>query len=345
VQTDPKGVYRIYAFLVTYGEILHNDDAAAEMIIAPTDSHLQSRYNPSAFSPIVVIKNIGKNSLKTVEIKYGFEGQNELSQTWNGNLGFLQKDTVVLEKIPDWNKIENSSAKFYFELVNPNGTADPTPQNNTFAETCTKPIIFTQNKLYFAFKTNKKPKQTSWKLTDARGEILYSIDADTLKASKTYSADMNLANGTYCLSLYDSNGDGLGWWANNDGNGSAKLQYFDETGKLKTLYNFNVDFGNFVNFWFAVNEYSRPLSQNAKKGEVPIFPNPASEEIFLDLTNIDGQNLSVLITDLAGNVMLEQPVNRLKINRIGVQGFNSGIFLTVIKDAKKRVANGKFIKK
>ncbi|MDR0829689.1 MAG: T9SS type A sorting domain-containing protein [Prevotellaceae bacterium] len=345
VKADPNGVYRMYAFLVTYGEILQNNDAAAEMIIAPNSDPNQRRYNPSAFSPIVVIKNLGKNNLKSVEIKYGFEGTDEISQTWNGDLGFLQKDTVVLTKIPDWNKIEGNSAKFFFELINPNGTADPTQYNNALSVKCEKPLVFTQNELYFAFKTNKKPKETSWQLTDIYGNTLYSVDADTLKSTKSYSCDFKLANGTYCLTIADKDGDGLAWWANTDGSGSAKLQYFNEEGSLKTLYTFEPDFGSFINLWFAVNEFSQRGVQNPQKGEVPIFPNPANDEIYLDLTKIDGQNLSVIITDIAGKVIIAQSVNKLQINRIGVQGFNSGLFFAAIKDGKKRVASGKFIKK
>lgn len=345
VQSDPNGVYRMYAFLVTYGETHQDDDVSAEMIISPTVDPNQRRHNPSAFSPIVVIKNIGKNSLENVEIKYGFEGQEELSHTWSGNLGFLQKDTVILTKVPDWNGIDGNTAKFYFELVNPNGTTDPTQYNNALSAKCTKPLTFTQNEIAFALRTNRAPRETFWQLTNVSNSVLYAALSDTLAANRLYTTRMNLPNGTYCLTIYDKGGDGLAWWANDDGTGTARLQYFENGSTTpRTLHNFETDFGSFINLWFAINSFSQSPVVDVRESRVLFFPNPAKEEIFIDLTGMDGQNLSLIITDITGKTVLTQPVNRLAINRIDIQNFNSGIYFTAIMKGTKRIASNKFIK-
>ena len=345
IQSYPYGVYRMTSYLVTYSDILHENDAQADMIISPTDDPNQRRYNPSGFKPVVVFENIGKNKMTSATINYGFEGGEIFTQTWNGSLSFLQKDTIQLEKVPDWNKIDGKSAVFYFEIASVNGHPDATPYNNRISSKCTKPLLITQNNLRFAFTTNKRPKETSWQLTDINGKVLYEAKTDTLVASKTYNTDISLKDGTYCISLYDTGGDGLGFWNNTAaGNGSAKLQYFNDAGKPTTLYAFNIDFGLFSKFWFAVNKFSENFNTSiVGKGQVGTFPNPADNFVYIDCTNIDGENLTAVFYDFLGKKVLEAPIQPLNFNKIDIQSLNSGVNIILIKDGKKQIARSKVI--
>ncbi|PID94984.1 MAG: hypothetical protein CSA89_00010 [Bacteroidales bacterium] len=347
VESDPYGVYRITSYLVTYSDISNKDDVEADMIITPTDDLNQRRMNPSAFAPIVVIKNNGSNILKNATIVYGFEGQEPLKFEWSGNLAFLQKDTVVLKQIPDWNRVEGQKAKFFFEVKAPNGNTDPTPYNNRLNSTCSKPAVYNKGEMLFRFVTNKRPKETYWKLTDISGNVVYSADADTLRASKAYYYNMKLNSGTYCLSLYDTNDDGLSFFANNAGNGNAQLSYFDNDKKKNVVaYRFNPVFGSFVHHWFAINNFSNNIvldQTDVSEGVLRVFPNPSSGSIMLNLVSVEGDDLKAIISDIVGKTVLEVTLESESVNTINVSTLHNGAYTVLVKDGKTKIATGKFI--
>ncbi|MDR1460011.1 MAG: hypothetical protein LBI60_07330, partial [Bacteroidales bacterium] len=194
---DPyKGVYHAYIFLVTYGDNNHTDDVAAETIIAPTDNPLYSRDNPTAGNPVIVIKNIGSNPLTTVEIKYGFKNGTTHSYHWQGNLPFLETETITLP-VPDWDEVANVDEKvFQFEVINPNGQTDPTPYNNKQASSFVMPPSLNSGLFQFEFTTNYAPAETSWKLYTTYGSVLYQ-SPPSMAANMTYTTAMNLQDGSY----------------------------------------------------------------------------------------------------------------------------------------------------
>jgi hypothetical protein len=345
VQSDVNGVYRFYSYLTTYGNINQTDDTEAEIIISPTDDKLQTRFNPSCITPKIVIKNIGSNSLKTAEIKYGFTNSSNIySYNWEGNIEFLHTDTVLLPII-DWNSVETTKAEFFFEIINPNGKTDATPYNNRLTAVCSKPVIFKYNDIRFIFKTNKKPKETTWKLTDAYGKVLYKNE-ENMTASTEYATDMALKDGSYQLYIFDTGGNGFSYWNNNDGAGKAVLQYFDKTSETyKNLHSFKGDFGDFVQLEFAINKFSTPYPkiQLTEGKELGFYPNPAKNELNVDLLSIDGNNLVAEIYDFQGKKLFEQAVSPLAYNSIPIGTLTNGVYFISVKEDKKQMGRGKFI--
>lgn len=352
IESDPYGYYCMTSYLVTYGDILQENDVEAEQIIAPTTKPNFRRLNPSAFSPIVVIKNIGAKPLTSANISYGFVGGEPLSFEWKGNLPFMQTATIELPEIPDWNKVTGSSAQFYFELSQPNGEADPTPYNNRMESRAEKPQIVKSNNFTLSMKTNKKPRETYWQITDIAGNVVQEISPDTLKASTSYDKSFTLPNGTYCLTYYDKAGNGLGWWANNDGKGTSNLRYVDEKGNARNLLTLNVDFGSYYKFWFVVNEFSidkttvggTAIARAEENKSMSISPNPVSgNTIKLDISGISGENLNALVYDYLGQLLVETAVGTDKNNTLDISYLTSGVYSVVLKDGKKQISSGKFI--
>ncbi|MDR2854315.1 MAG: hypothetical protein LBV31_03300, partial [Prevotellaceae bacterium] len=220
IQQKSDGNYRTAIYLATYGAINHQADVSAEDIIAPTNNPFQLRYNPTCGQPIVVIKNIGADILNTLEIQYGF-GDSIYTFNWSGELAFMQLDTVVLP-LPDWNEVQGQTGTFTYTLLNPNGQTDPTPYNNAQSSHFSTPLKLSVNALGFYFKTNKSPAETTWKLYDVQGNVLFQNG--TMAANTVYSTSMPLANGSYKLALYDAGNDGFDFWANNDGTGIAQIR-------------------------------------------------------------------------------------------------------------------------
>jgi hypothetical protein len=339
VEPDEHGSYRTFIYLVTYGAIKQTDDAAAEMIIAPTDNPLQLRYNPTCGEPIVVIKNLGSNPLNTVDIHYGLNDGSIYTYSWQGDLGFLEKDTVVLPR-PDWNEVQGTTGEFWFELLNPNGRkGDPTPYNNKLTSSFKMALVITWNAIQFCFKTNHAPEETTWKLYDVNGNLLYENEPDML-ANQTYIKDFSLANGSYKLCLYDSGDDGLYFYPY----GTKGSAYLRRPNFMSALYRFEPEFGRFTQLYFAVNEYSElgtKIVANIK--DFTVFPNPAHSILYLDMSDIHGKKLSAEIYDLSGEKVMSVPVPQLQVNKIEIDNLSSGTYLIVIKGGNRQIAKNKFI--
>lgn len=347
VENDNYGVYRITSYLVTYGDINNADDVEASLIISPTTDPQQRRHNPSAFSPIVVIKNLGSNNLTFAVINYGFEGGELLQYEWKGSLAFLEQDTVTLYKIPDWNAIQGNTAKFYFEITMPNGVADPTPYNNRLESVCEKPTIVNANNFIVSLTTNRRPQETYWQITDVNGNIVASVAPESLTASKTFENEINLPDGTYCLSYYDTAEDGLGWWANQSqvGAGNSSFFYIDDNGQRQRIFSLNPDFGAYFRYWFVANKFSN-VSENGGgivDKNISVYPNPSSDVININLAGIAGENLTADIYSPMGSRLKTISLTSNSNIEVDVKELSNGVYNIVVRNNKQHIASGKFI--
>jgi hypothetical protein len=288
-----------------------------------------------------VIKNLGSNPLSTVDIRYGLNGGSMYTYSWQGDLGFLEKDTVVLPR-PDWNEVEGKTGEFWFELLNPNERKDdPTPYNNKLTSSFKMVSVFNWNAIQFYFKTNHAPEETTWKLYDINGNLLYENEAN-MSANKAYIKDLSLANGSYKLCLYDSGDDGLYYWQY----GTQGRAYLRRSSTITTaLYQFEPEFGRFAQLYFAIKEYSG-LETKIDVVDVKtftVFPNPARSVLYLDMSGIHGKSLSAEIYDFTGKKVMSTPAPQLQVNKIGIDHLPSGTYLIVIKEGNRQIAKNKFV--
>ena len=61
--------YRIEGYLFEYQPASFTNDASIEDIVAPNNIKYYARYNPMVGKPIIVIKNTGKDTLKSLDIE------------------------------------------------------------------------------------------------------------------------------------------------------------------------------------------------------------------------------------------------------------------------------------
>jgi hypothetical protein len=73
-----------------------------------------------------------------------------------------------------------------------------------------------------------------------------------------------------------------------------------------------------------------------------IYPNPASDELNIDLTG-NTQFRNIIIMDLSGRIIMQSPVET-GINKVAVQSLKSGIYLVKLKGDSVETT-GRFIKK
>lgn len=290
--------YIMAAQLITYGPTNHSLDASMETIISPNNDFYYNRSNGICNNPVVAIKNSGATQLTSVTITYGIKGAAAFSYQWNGTLDFGQIAQVQLSGI-DWNSLTNQSDQFYAYVSNPNGGTDQYAYNDTMYSTVKFPATVPST-FVLLFKTNNAYFENTYNIKDDQGNVVFSNGV--LAANIIYRDTITLNPGCYTFTINDSGKDGLSFFANNDGNGYARLVSATGAGVLQF---FEPDFGTKFTYQFTIGyTLSEPEIQHQTFMEV--FPNPSSGTVNIDLAFDKVESGMVQIFDAVGKLVYTQ---------------------------------------
>lgn len=279
--TGGSAVYDLSTYALYFKDNRKQLDAALEDIISPSTHYDYLRQNPTCGAPIVRVKNLGKDTLKSVEFEYGKVG-NTPQRIWVPCLiaPFASQD-LTLEAVYDWG---GSNTKFSATLIKLNGQADENMVDNTLTSTITNSAMY-PNKIIIVFKTNNAPTENAYTLKDARGKVIRyknTFAANTIYRDTVY-LDNNLC---YTFELTDDgpgpsnnplNKDGLDWWANTaDGSGYIQIRNGNTNGILK---NFGADFGTKQSIQFYTTYKMDMQTESNKDLQLDILPNPSNSQL------------------------------------------------------------------
>ncbi len=330
---NPAEASYIYdAQLITFEQPNFALDAVLEDIISPSLKQEHFRFNPTCSNPKIKIKNYGSDVLTSVDIYYGFEGYPENFYSWEGSLSFGESEVIELQPISFYSWTDN--IPFKARVSNPNGFQDQQIAND---------LLYSDYELVEEYpstfclwlKTNDVPGETSYEVKDNFGNILYS--RNNMQANTLYKDTMSFEPGCYNLQLLDTGGnpnyneDGLSWWANNDGDGYARLR--EVPGGFFKYY--QADFGTELTDYFRVGEYS--LSTNdLEKLTCEVFPNPSRTyfNIYLELPVKD--NVTIDLVDLNGKILntIEKKNCLNEDIYLDTSNLSIGIYTLIIKTNK-----------
>jgi hypothetical protein len=227
----------ISAYLFHYSPPSKKVDVAVDKIIVPSDQQQFSRLNPASFNPRFVIRNLGSENLRSVNISYGTDGFQKSTYNWKGNLKFNETAEMV---IPGELAMKDGPNTYTVTLSKPNGVKDGWAEDNELTSTFVAPETFPTD-FVIQFLTNKKPKDNKVFLIDGKLDTIFSKAPVNLESNTLYQDKIRLKEGKYELCLTDSAGDGLEFWAEPQ-NGDGHLRVFDLKGHL--IHAFESDCGN-----------------------------------------------------------------------------------------------------
>ena len=343
IQYTSGGNYITESQIVKYGSPNFTNDASIENILTPSDDKLLSRENPSISKHKILIKNNGTSQLTTAIIKYHFEGGNEKQYTWNGNLGFLEEDTVYLPQL-DWNEVQQDKGYFFAEILNPNGQVDEYQYNNIAKSSFVKAPQYSTNKIKLTYVTNHAPSQNKWIVEKANGEKLFE-SANDLLPNTQYTQVLEVPNGGYRLLVTDNNDDGLKFWANMPPNGSGtagrtQISFYD------TIFDYwNVDkllqsdFGKEIEYQFIVNSFVgiRDVNYSTNEGVISVilYPNPTSTTTTIIVKGIENKTEAKIFDSQLREIDVIElnPVNREARQTINVSSYQKGVYYIQIQDS------------
>ncbi len=211
---EEQGEYRQCHQLIEYEEYNFENDAAMEEIIRPTDKDEYARFNPTCQSPMVVVKNTGKNNLTQIDIEHGLDNHKKQIYHWNGLVLPGEKITVYLPNI-EFRKIKKS--KYYIaNILKVNGLDDKNQSNNNLTAHYQTPMVLPE-KWILKIEANdqNRAKETSYSILNDQGTVV--ISRDNLEDSTVYKDKIKLTPGCYTLVIKDKKQDGMikHWWLRN----------------------------------------------------------------------------------------------------------------------------------
>lgn len=293
--------------MVSYSAPNFQHDAAILDILNPNSYEYYSKWNPTCSNPRVILQNNGALPLTSCKIRIWVSYGNFIDYVWSGNLGFLQKEIV---EIPITNQNfwfgANPATGFYARVIEIDGSnsLDEYANNNEFKTKYTAPEVI--NGPFFVWMTtNNKANENKWRLVDQNGNVLFQ--RTTLTNTTDYKDTFDLAPGCYSLILEDSDDDGIGFWysSQTEGETTGGFRVRKVGGSMMEI--FPADFGSYHRYDFSVG-FALGLEEEIGTNELLIFPNPATEQIRVELVGNIGNNAQVEVIDMNGRVVKRQLV-------------------------------------
>jgi hypothetical protein len=215
-------------------------------------------------------------------------------------------------------------------------STDDNTSNNHAESKFNRPPVYSynglnDNRVIVAVRTNSFPQENSWVLYDMNDNIIAQRTSFPT-ANTLYRDTLTLNQGCYRFKLSDNDGDGLSFFANSDGNGTAALDRVN--GPDFRL--FNPDFGKEIDhyFYFATNlevNIDEPIIHGAK---ALIYPNPANGEARLRTYGM-GNQIHVKIFNLGGALCYEQQQVRNDNSQdimLNLTSLSTGLYLVNVWD-------------
>jgi hypothetical protein len=262
---------QITSYFFQFAEPNNTNDVRIEEIIAPNKKDNYNRFNPRGFSPIIQVRNLGKETLTSLDIVYKAVGFEEKHFKWEGDLGFYEAAVITLPGEIDSN---NGTNTFSVTLNNPNGVEDGWDDDNNM-DVRFEGIPTIPGDIVVEFMTNNRPKDNWLYLVNNAYDTLYAQTPETLDTATTYMDTLHLEDGNYFLQLVDTAGDGLEFWFMADG-GYGRLRLKDLHGNIIHLFESDCGTGQFYAFkadkeakvdstipYFSANIYPRMIKDFA----------------------------------------------------------------------------------
>lgn len=205
---ENSGIYSyvVSAVLFVLEEPEKEVNVAITEILSPNTDKWHQRYNPICGSPVLVIKNLGKENLKQVTFNYGYNFQTDNKFRWKGDLGFMEEEIIYLPPL-NWYFFEKDDEPETFTAIisSANKMEDAFPGGKMTSNMELAEVY--PYRLTFKLRTDENAIDNALEIFDDSGNA-YFLSGD-LAADSTYNFEVNFIPGCYEMILFDQKGDGI----------------------------------------------------------------------------------------------------------------------------------------
>ncbi|WP_164126015.1 peptide-N-glycosidase F-related protein [Sphingobacterium luzhongxinii] len=318
----------ISSFLFHYSAPKQKTDVAVEAIMVPSDEQRFSRLNPASSGPRISFRNLGADPVHSLTIVYGTKGFPDKIFHWKGNLPFNQVADVQLPGVIQENDGQNV---FHVTLNKPNGKKDAWTGDNYEQTTFTAPPRLPST-FVLQLLTNKNPEDNSIYLINAQKDTIYQKMSTQLAAETLYTDTIRLSRGNHSLTLIDTAGNGLQFWAQPQ-KGDGHLRLFDMEGNL--IHAFESDCGSGEMFSFKATD-GFAMDTTTARHAFSLYPRSVTDQTQLTVVSNNLSDLTVQVTvdgvlwqkhdyKAVKNATFNYDLTHLPKGRIVVEAFTNGI--------------------
>ena len=316
--------YNMSAQLIQYGEFNHQYDLELTDILKPSAEDEYARLNPVCDEAAVRITNKGAQTISNFKVIYGIRGNAQMQEyNFQGSLAPMASVDISLplDSMADWTTYRQDM-QFRARVELPANTTDEVAFNNSMTST----VYLTPEypgKMELQLRTNSAASETFWELRDAQGKVLYS--GDNLQPNTLYRDTFDLQPGCYEFFLGDRDEDGLMFFANNDGRGSAALR---NAGGSFFIKQYNANFGSYVSDHFTVG-YGINLPELREQSALyEIYPNPVRGELFVE--NFGKTTIKARILTTSGKVLAHRSLEP-GVNSWNTRDLTPGVYFVELR--------------
>ena len=291
----------------------------------------------STFAPTIKIVNKGSATLTKVTFTYGIDNMNLQVYNWTGNLGNNESQDITLNSLTT----SGGNHNFSTTINSVNGTTDQNNANNT--ETLNFDIVknYASNTVNFTLQTDQFGTETTWKLTNSTGTLLYeggpyTDSAETLPLPPPINTSFNLAsNDCYTFTIIDNQEDGI---CCDYGNGSYTLT--TPTGEVIAT---GGGFGPGESKSFRIGSLSTANVENLSS--VYFYPNPTSNVLNVVIENKLETPEAYAIINTLGQIIKSKKIESTDDLQINVSNLSQGIYFLKLSKNQSETKTIRFIKK
>lgn len=267
------------------------------------------------FEPEVNIRNIGAETMTSVDIVYQVNNNGMQTFNWTGSLDYLGTETVTLPAITFTGEDNNELIVY---TSNPNGNSDQCPDNDEMTVTIPE-APNTPNTVKLILRTDDNPGETTWELKNSAGEVLYAGGPYTTSGQMVQQTFDLPEEACYTFVIYDESGDGLmvpGFY----------MLYHGSNTTIITGTNFgSIDITDF--------NTADPVGLEEKKvvSGVDIYPNPILDKATFVVTLKEATEVSYAIYSVTGQVVAESGEILMDTGQHGIvvdaTAWNPGLYI------------------
>jgi lysyl endopeptidase len=291
------------------GSVTAQLDASAGSI-----TNVPSNICGSSVSPVFSLLNNGSTTLTSCTIQYTVNGGTVQTINWTGSIAQYGSTNVNLPAIT----LANGANSIVVTVVNPNGSTDENPNNNSVSISCNAivgPTVIVNVDITF----DDYSEETSWEIVQ-NGNVLASSNGLYPAGGTSVSESVCLAPGCYDFVISDDYGDGL---CCAYGNGSYEVSNAAGT-SLAAGGNFtDSETTNFCVSGSSVEMISETV--------ITLYPNPAQNEIQLIGALA---NSSLYIIDVAGNIVISTKTLSANV-KVDTSSLSNGYYIVKLVSAGK----------
>lgn len=157
-----------------------------------------------SFTPQAILVNEGNNPVTAAAISYQIDGEDPAVYNWTGTIAVGQQATISLPQM----EAAPGNHTLTAVLLSVNGTADPTPVNNTDTQAFTIAPVYDTSEVRITLATDFFPEDNSWQLLDSDGDVVASAGNFNPFTQEIVTVDVTMGE-CYTFILEDSMGDGI----------------------------------------------------------------------------------------------------------------------------------------